>query len=232
MVNILSIDWDYFIPIKAEWTGSYIENNKYRNYIWYERYFNYKQKGEDLEKTVKADTNLLRSFVDNVKRRFNIRNAKLYLSDSHKLSYDIAKENKCKTIYSFDAHTDLGYGGLKSLQFEVNCANWLGKLLWESIIERAYIILSPYSFERKEEFSEINKHFNIEYITMDEIHDLPEISFIHIARSGAWTPPWLDYQLFRLIDSLNKPYMVLDLKYRHWDPKNIKLADIINALIL
>ena len=28
MIELLSIDWDYFIPLKKEWAGSYIENTK------------------------------------------------------------------------------------------------------------------------------------------------------------------------------------------------------------
>ncbi|GFN34765.1 hypothetical protein [Tepidimicrobium xylanilyticum] len=231
MVNILSIDWDYFIPLKREWTGSYMENNRYRNLKWYERYFDYKRKGQNLETTVNVDSNLLNSFINDINTKFKLDKANIYVSDSHKTSYYIAKENKCNTIYSFDAHTDLGYGGLNSLQFEVNCANWLGKLLWESFIDTAYIILSPYSFEHKDQFKEINSKFNIEYITMDEIKDLPDISFIHIARSGAWTPPWLDHHLFYLIDSFNKPYTVLNLKHRHWNPEDITLADMLGNII-
>ena len=37
------------------------------------------------------------------------------------LSYSVAKDNGCSNVYLFDAHADLGYGGLPSLNFELNC---------------------------------------------------------------------------------------------------------------
>ena len=232
MVNILSIDWDYFIPLKREWSGSYIENKRNKYAIWYKRYFEAKEHGENLEANITVDKKLMANFIETLKLKFNIeKDAKLYVSDSHKISYYIAKEYKCKNIYSFDAHTDLGYGGLPSLQFEVNCANWLGKLMNDSIIENAYIILSPFSFEDSSLFNDINNKFNIKYIVNDEIDNLPNISLIHIARSGAWTPPWLDQDFFQLIDRFDRPYRVLNLKHRYWDPENISLADIIDMTI-
>lgn len=232
MVNILSIDWDYFVPLKKDWSGSYIENSRNKDFIWYQRYFQYKEKGEDLESSIIMDVELMQRFLATLSLKFHIqKNAKLYVSDSHKFSYYIAKKFSCDTIYSFDAHTDLGYGGIMSLQFEVNCANWLGKLLDDSIIKTAYILLSPFSFENSSQFKEINDKFDIRYIDTDKICNPPNISIIHIARSGAWTPPWLDHNFFQLIDSFNKPYKVLDFKHRYWNPKGISLADILPNIV-
>ena len=61
---------------------------------------------------------------------------RIYVSDSHALSYKIAEKFEVDEVYLFDAHSDLGYGGLASLQFNVNCANWLGKLLQNRIIKK------------------------------------------------------------------------------------------------
>lgn len=232
MVNILSIDWDYFIPLKKEWSGSYIENNKNINFLWYKRYFEHKNKGEDLESSIIVDRKLMQHFLLTLSLKFYIeKDAKLYVSDSHKFSYYIAKNFSCDNIYSFDAHTDLGYGGLASLKFEVNCGNWLGKLFDDAIIKTAYILLSPFSFENSSQFKEINNKFDIRYIDTDDIYNLPNISIIHIARSGAWTPPWLDHDFFQLIDSFDRPYKVLDLKHRYWNPKGISLADILPNIV-
>ena len=43
----------------------------------------------------------------------------------------------------------LGYGGLASLHFELNCANWLGKLFKDNIVKRANIFYSPYTLENQ-----------------------------------------------------------------------------------
>jgi hypothetical protein len=53
------------------------------------------------------------------------------------------KRTTAKQCNLFDSHADFGYGGLLSLDFEVNCSNWLGKLLKEKQIEQAHIIYSP-----------------------------------------------------------------------------------------
>lgn len=232
MSNLLSIDWDYFIPLRQEWSGSYLENEKNIISIWYKRYLEAKIQGEDIESNIEVDTELLETFTTTLQARFNIdKNAKLYVSDSHRLSYYIARQYECKNVYSFDAHTDLGYGGLSSLEFEVNCSNWLGKLLNDSIIETAYIFFSPFSHEESIHFEEINGTFDIKYLKTDAVYNMPNISYIHIARSGAWTPPWLDHVFFELIDSFNRPYKTFDFKHRHWDPRNISLADVLHNII-
>lgn len=232
MIELLSIDWDYFIPLKKEWAGSYIENTKNINSIWYRRYIEAKKQGQDIELDITADTELIEHFIYIMENHFNIEeDAKLYVSDSHRLSYYIAKNYRCEKVYSFDAHTDLGYGGLPSLKFEVNCANWLGKLLSNAIIETAHIFLSPFSHEYSEQFKDINNKFDVRYETADTMDAKPSISLIHIARSGAWTPPWLDHVFFDLIDIFNRPYRVYGFKHRHWDPKNISLADVLYNIV-
>ena len=87
----------------------------------------------------------------------------VYVSDSHAFSYKIAKKYDCEDVYLFDAHSDLGYGGLSSLDFEVNCANWLGKLLKNKQVDEAHIIYGPYTAEKPENFQEMNEHFHIDY---------------------------------------------------------------------
>lgn len=232
MANILSIDWDYFIPLKREWCGSFLENERNIVSIWYQRYLEAKTAGIDIESSTTVDTDLFDTFMITLKDNFEIRDdAKLYVSDSHKLSYYIAQRYQCQNVYSFDSHADLGYGGLSSLKFEVNCANWLGKLLDDSIIDTAHIFLSPLSYEDIHEFEEINNTFDIRYLIADDIGNRPEISVIHIARSGAWTPPWLDHIFFELIDSFNRPYRVSNFKHRHWDPENISLGCLLDNII-
>ncbi|OFI04985.1 hypothetical protein CLOACE_20010 [Clostridium acetireducens DSM 10703] len=221
--NLLSIDWDYFIPIKREWCGSYIENNKNKVILWYKRYIEYKRRGYDLQTLIKVDSRV-NYFWKNIKRYFIFnKNTKVFVSDSHKFSYSIAKKNKCLNVYNFDAHSDLGYGGLKSLNFELNCGNWLGKLLKDNIIKGANIIYSPYTYESKEEFEEINNTYNVEYLELKDINKIP-ISFIHICRSGTWTPPWLDDKFEKFVNQSNLFYKTIDYFKRKWNPKDLSLS--------
>ncbi|WP_041587569.1 hypothetical protein [Thermoanaerobacterium thermosaccharolyticum] len=226
--SLLSIDWDYFIPLKRDWLNSYVENKRSIEAIWYKRYIKSVLKGEDLEKSVDT-TSVLNDFWVKIKEHFDfIRNIKVFVSESHMLSYYIAKANKCEEVYSFDTHADLGYAGMSSVNFELNCANWLGKLLNEGKIKRAHIIYSPHTFERPEDFKDFNKLFSIQYYR--DIDVLPEGIYtvaIHICRSGAWTPPWLDNKFEKFIKNLNLPYKVIKLYKRDWNSKKLSLSDQI-----
>ncbi|SHF29376.1 hypothetical protein SAMN02746089_01638 [Caldanaerobius fijiensis DSM 17918] len=226
--SLLSIDWDYFIPVKREWLASYIENEKNIVSMWYKRYIESALKGEDLEKSV--DTGLiLKDFWSKIKKHFNFaKRIKVFVSESHRLSYYIAKNNECQEVYSFDAHSDLGYTGIDSAGFEPNCANWLGKLLSEGKIKRAHIIYSPYTLEKPEDFSHFNRAFEILYYR--DIDCLPKgiyTAVIHICRSGAWTPPWLDCKFDEFIKELHLPFEVISLYKRNWDIKKLSLSEQI-----
>jgi len=232
---LLSIDWDYFIyTCKGNW-GSYLENNRSLVDLWYKRYIKAKARGEDIEKEFRL-TSELGGFWEKIKKSFKFdTGVKVYVSDSHALSYEIAKESGIKIIYLFDAHADLGYGGLSSLNFEVNCSNWLGKLLKDKQIEEANIIYSPYTAEKPEYFRPFNSIYNIRYRDFDDLDacagEHPSVQAIHICRSGAWTPPWLDKDFARFVDALGLPYKKADCPERKWDPDNISLSDQINYLM-
>ncbi|MCY6957273.1 arginase [Clostridium brassicae] len=228
---LLSIDWDYFVKIKREWCGSYIENDTNLKYRWYKRYLDEKRKGINIEKKVILGAGV-NSFWKKIFKHFNIsKKTPLYISDSHKFSYNIGEKYNCKEVYLFDAHSDLGYGGLESLKFEVNCANWLGKLFVENIVKDAKIIYSPYSFEESEDFKEINETFNINYIDMSEIGMDIKVSAIHICRSGAWTPPWMDKHFYKFINEAKLHYREIEKMERKWNLKELNLSDAIMCFI-
>lgn len=228
---LLSIDWDYFVKIKREWCGSYIENDTNLKYLWYKRYLDEQRKGFDIEEKVMLGAGV-NSFWNKIFKRFNLsKKTPLYISDSHKFSYNIGEKYNCEEVYLFDAHSDLGYGGLDSLEFEVNCANWLGKLFSDDIVKKANIIYSPYTFEEAEDFTEINKTFNVNYIDMEEINKNVNVSAVHICRSGAWTPPWLDKHFYKFINQSKIPYKEIEKMKRGWNLKDLNLSDAIMCFI-
>jgi len=228
---LLSIDWDYFIHIKKNIWGSYIENDRNLIDIWYKRYFQEKLHGRDIKKLFQLSPDLS-TFWKKIKESFQFdENIKAYVSDSHALSYNIAKENNCKTVYLFDSHADLGYGGLSSLNFEVNCSNWLGKLLKDKLIKEANIIYSPYTSEKPEFFKAMNRIYNIRYCNFNDLDKSISVAVIHICRSGAWTPPWLDYKFIKFVDDLGVPYEVVNCPVRKWDTINISFSDQINYMM-
>ncbi|NLM60934.1 MAG: arginase, partial [Clostridiales bacterium] len=119
---LLSVDWDYFIFTRDNW-GSYIENKKCLIDLWYKKYIQAKARGEEIMEAYRL-TSELDGFWRRIRKQFGIAgDTKVYVSESHALSYKIAKENNCSSVYLFDSHADLGYGGLSSLNFEINCSN-------------------------------------------------------------------------------------------------------------
>ncbi|NLW60767.1 MAG: arginase [Firmicutes bacterium] len=228
---LLSIDWDYFIYTRHP-MGSYSENKKSLIDFWYKRYLQAKARGEDIQKAFQLSAEL-EEFWTKIKKYFTFADKiKTYVSDSHTLSYKIAKESKCQAVCLFDAHADLGYGGLPALNFEVNCSNWLGKLLKEKQIEEAYIFYSPYTTEKPEYFQPLNSIYKIRYCAFDDLEGKSYAAVaIHICRSGVWTPPWLDEKFYQFIAALGLPYEIVNCPERKWDPDHISLADKVNYLI-
>lgn len=224
---LLSIDWDYFIYTQKENWGSFMENRKNVIDLWYKRYIQSRTSGRDIQKSFKLSLDV-DTFWKKIRKVFKFeKDIKTYVSDSHALSYNIAEDNDCSAVFLFDAHSDLGYGGLSSLNFEVNCANWLGKLLKSGQVKAANIIYSPYTTEKPEYFKSINKAYKVRYISLSDL--VPEINVgaIHICRSGAWTPPWFDERFVDFVDELGRPYDISDCPERKWDTEHISFSDKI-----
>lgn len=228
---LLSIDWDYFVYTENGLWGSYTENTRSLVDLWYKRYIQEKMRGRDIQDRYRLSPEL-DVFWEKIREHFRFTgNAQVYVSDSHVLSYDTAKENACDTVILFDSHADLGYGGLSSLNFEVNCSNWLGKLLKDGLIAKAVVVYSPYTSEKPEFFGSMNRLFDIGYRGFDELDKGIGVSAVHICRSGAWTPPWLDEEFSRFVNALGLPYEVRNCPERKWDPANISFSDQISYLM-
>lgn len=229
---LLSIDWDYFICTQKENWGSYLENNKNLINSWYKRYIESWIEGKDIQKSYQLSSEA-GTFWEKIKKHFQFeKDIKACISDSHALSYSIAEKNGCNCVYLFDAHSDLGYGGLSSLDFELNCANWLGKLLKDKQIEEAHIIYSPYTTEEPKCFELMNNVFNISYQNINDLGTSNEVSAIHICRSGAWTPSWMDENFNQFVDASGISYEITDCPQRKWEIGNISLSEQIYYMMM
>ncbi len=228
---LLSVDWDYFVYTNKNNWGSYLESKRSLLDLWYKRFIQEKAMGRDIRKSFHLSSEM-NTFWESIKKHFQFTDeVKVHVSDSHALSYDIAIESDCKTVCLFDSHADLGYGGISSLNFEVNCSNWLGKLLKEGHVKEAVIFYSTHTKEKPEFFKQMNSIFNIKYCNLDDLDKEYKVGAIHICRSGAWTPPWLDMKFARFVEALGIPYEKTDCPERKWDPDNISFADQIKYLM-
>lgn len=231
--RLLSIDWDYFIHTRKNNCGTYLENNRSMIDLWYKRYIQGKARGEDIQEAFHL-SHELDEFWDKIRKCFKfVKSMKVYVSDSHALSYKIARENNCKAVYLFDAHADLGYGSISSLDSEeVNCSNWLGKLLKDKQIREANIFYSPYTVEKPEYFKAMNSIYNIGYCDFNKFEKCVTISAIHICRSGAWAPPWLDDRFNQFVDELGIPYETVECPERNWNTENMSFSEQISYLLM
>lgn len=229
--SLLSIDWDYFISLDNENCVSSIENKRTMIDLWYKRYLKLKAQGKNIQNRFQLSSEV-NKFWEKMKEIFEFdSHMTVFVSDSHALSYKIAQDNNCDEVYLFDAHSDLGYGGISSLEFEVNCANWLGKLLKNKKVDEAHIIYGPFTAEKPENFQQMNDLYHIEYPKINELHTKNKISAIHICRSGAWTPPWLDKKFAEFIYKMGIPYKVIECPIRNWNPSILTFADQVHYLM-
>jgi len=224
---LLSIDWDYFVCTPNGNMSSCIENQKTILDLWYKRYIRMTEGGKDIRNFFKLSASV-DTFWSKISKTFRLKKGiPAYLSDSHALSYKIAELHGCNTVYLFDAHSDLGYGGFSSLDFEVNCANWLGKLLKNGLIREANVIYSPFTAEKPEHFSTMNRVFHIRYPSVEEIKPAIDVDALHICRSGAWTPPWFDEKFYRFAGESGAAFHTIDCPARKWDTTNMTFSDEI-----
>ena len=225
--NLLSIDWDYFIDMPDSSVASYTESKKTIIDLWYKRYIKLSSDGKNIRKLFRLSSNAS-CFWEKTDKIFHInQHTPCFVSDSHALSYEIAKKSGCQNVYLFDAHSDLGYGGPASLNFEVNCANWLGKLLKDNLIIESNIIYSSFTKEKPEYFNFMNWRYPIHYWKPDDLEPVIDISAVHICRSGAWTPPWLDESFLHFTEESGLSCLFIDCPKRIWDPEHISFSDQI-----
>lgn len=231
MTSLLSIDWDYFISTGNQPITSSIENERTIHDLWYKRYFEYESYGKHVEDyfQLSAEVNYFWQMIRGVFKWDE--KVKVYVSDSHALSYKLAEKFHVDNVYLFDAHSDLGYGGLHSLNFELNCANWLGKLLKQRTIRQANIIYSPFTREHPTDFEEINRTFNVQYPTLQQLPTGIDTKVIHICRSGAWSPPWFDHDFEQFVQALTLPYKKYQCAMRSWDPQHVNFAQKLQYLM-
>lgn len=227
--NFLSIDWDYFIEVHRARNHSYRETMQDIMIKWYREYL----LGVENNNALEDDFDLgdiydlfIAHIVPSLEKE---EGCQLILSESHGEAYDDVIASGADHVYLLDAHSDLGYGGLAALEYEVNCANWLGKLLKEEKIKKATIIYSPYTKEHKEEFEEIIASYAIAFISLDELLQKKlKWRQIHMCRSGPWTPPWYDHNFYELARAFNLPIIDHVGGMRDWHPKTLSLAERIN----
>lgn len=225
----LSIDWDFFIEVHRARNHSYRETMQDILVKWYREYLMGIEQHFKLEDDFELGP-IYSTFLSKVLPTLKVEEAcRLVLTESHGEAYEEVVKSGAKTVYLLDAHSDLGYGGEVALDYEVNCANWLGKLLKDNKIQSAFIVYSPYTKEHQEEFKEITSKYAATFISLETfLRQQQTFCNVHMCRSGPWTPPWYDHAFYRLAQALALPIEDRTGGRRDWHPLELSLAERIN----
>ncbi len=197
--TLLTIDWDFFVPEAPNWGLHNFEEDFFIYDVW-----DIRAVYKDMHNKMKT-SGLERVFWEEVKNKLDLHKVNYVdVSDSHKLAYDIAVENGVTKIISLDAHCDM-----REEKNCINCANWLMALLNKGM--EATLILSEYTNERIDSI-DCNGH-KVDILDLKKFINssgIIDVDYIHICRSGAWTPPWTDGVFNEFTRELGKPIMLDD----------------------
>lgn len=202
--RILSIDWDYFINATAIQRGMLFpdggnENISYalQDFIWDSRYSGSPELKDIgiLQDDYFTAHHILYQFM----RRCTLNMANSYremlVTVSHKWIYDfIMQRTKGKEqfeVYNVDFHHDMY--NLQSSDEEVNCGNWVNRLLEKRPNMKYFWI------KREDSETEVlgGKKVPCKFKKLKDIEDLP-FDYVFICRSDCWSPPHLDNHFERL----------------------------------
>lgn len=223
----LSIDWDYFVPEDPMLDMGHSENGFFINYIWVPRAAGLLAGGVNYKEKIKTNGKE-KVFWEEIRKVFDIDNALVVLTESHAAMHQISLETEIDEVYSFDAHADLSYDRHgEDFQGEIDCGNWLGHLVSKEDIRKGYIIYSEETNERPEgDFKDLleNKALKnkVEFLKYDDLvknndGEKITVNLIHICRSGAWCPPWLDRDFYAFVERLGLAYFDAGIVERSWN---------------
>jgi hypothetical protein len=197
-MRLLSVDWDYFVPsIDHEFVasvrgapipyalhGGEVFPDVMLDGLWDSRAAALLAGGQALPGTSGEE--------DGFWERVHLAPAaRLYFADSHAQAAHTAVRTGVTEVWNFDAHHDCGYEGAWDDPLRlgwVGCANWMCAYA----LGGASLHVRYPSWRRDAVQREVAPLCPVER-TIDDGCAVP-LSFevIFVARSSAWTPPWLD----------------------------------------
>jgi hypothetical protein len=197
-MRLLSVDWDYFVPsidhefvesVRGAWIpyalgGGEAFPDTLLDGLWDSRAAALLADGQALPGTSGDEA----AFWD----RFQVDPAaRLYFADSHAQAAHAAVRTGVTEVWNFDAHHDCGYEGAWDDPLRlgwVGCANWMSAYaLGGAALRVRYPSWRLDALRR-----EVAPLCPVERTSDDGRAILLTFDVVFVARSGAWTPPWLD----------------------------------------
>ena len=204
---LLSIDLDFFSYEDFMWDWGHSES-MCLEVLWAIRMISTRQSGVDLL----HETRLERADFHPLKTIEVIREAgwqvsdrcQLTVSDSHMYAFDPFHSVANARIVNIDAHHDLGYGDRSTMKRRwknqrLQCEDWLWFLLQMNPLSDAVVVYpswkpnGDWGSDNHWDGTSVGRRVWGTTYSPDVMRALAgEVVGIHIARSGAWLPPWHD----------------------------------------
>lgn len=219
MKTILTIDFDFFVPEDPLWDLGHNESIFFINHIWQIR-----ANLMDVLKTNGAE----KDFWKRLQECFEFKTDTIYLSESHLEAFHLTPP--VGQIINIDRHHDVW----EAKGNRVQCDTWAFQAMrlrhaqgmkWVHPTDGHFAGVEDYLAVVPEDFRD-----RVEPMTLDAMLERMKgtrIDTVHVCRSGAWTPPWLDKDFDEFLSSAPMqcvaPVGALDICHR-WKEKDFEAA--------
>jgi hypothetical protein len=185
MKAIVSIDFDYFVPEKAEWDISHKESMLYLDMIWRTR--------AHLMDVMR--TKYVKGFWQELETAFTFDTDTIHVSESHCTAYTLLGD--ADTLILFDAHHDAWRAKFGA---PIHCEDWVTHGVLNGQIKNIIWVAPSWLMDRTclgSMMSVVSDQVGdrLKLATFADITD-PDLGVtvetLHLCRSGCWVPPWLD----------------------------------------
>ena len=203
-----------------DWGHSEAHSEALQRILWITRFQAFLQAGVDPRQITRHGCMSPKLFASELLKRIENTNYSLAYSESHLHGYkticEIFDENyeEPLSVIHFDAHHDLGYGSKERNEegrlTEYDCSNWLLAALEQGMVSDLTVVYPDWRGRYEIESDNLAhlEYYNIQFTTWTEWKEKTQqtkldVSAIHLARSGAWVPPWFDKEFEEFMFSLN-----------------------------
>lgn len=216
-VNILSVDWDYFVKASFEQRMRLFPDGGSENgmseiiqsVVWSTHY----AENEEL-KDLKVKAREFKLVRECFKKFCDEMRGPSMVTDSHRFAYDFIHENVCQNaeirLVNIDFHHDV-YQHKCVGEDEVNCGNWLLHIMEEYSNPRSEFLWVCQEDSGKgdlenvsddDDFSDIVDRLTVTSNIKDAALDTTSWDMIFLCRSGVWSPIHLDRKFILLAKEL------------------------------
>jgi hypothetical protein len=209
-VNLLVVDWDYFIPIgmhnpdgslSQHWMlydWGHRESALFIEALWPARAAGFMRLNLPLPTTTGEEKDFWKRFSFSRKATVGYADSNAWAASPMVTGLG-RRARQWKNVWLYDAHHDAGYNGADSLKAlkegRWSCEDWM-ILYWAlgASLHVRYPKWRAYVLSKREESPE-----PVPPIPVERLIDAPEnrpyttvFDRVFVCRSGAWTPPWCD----------------------------------------